>query len=485
MVEGLDWQHDGPLADLSEEQRAKTLSDLADLLFLASWGKYAEATLGAGQQEGARTKLEEALTLVRAAQRCYPDGQAPLSLGKHESALLARLDRPGVGEEPDSLELSDARTASDCFLDGGYYAARGQFWNAIKLLGRATYLEPRHFASWYLLGSCYANLDQYKEAASHFNTAISLRPDFGRAWYHRGLSRLYRGLFEDARADFDKAVELEPTWPDAWLSRALAWQRLNDKTKALADLNKVLELEPNCTQAWFLRAQLHREAGRLAEARDDEANGFSRTPASDHDRVVRGYQRARTDPQAALDDFNAVLRVNPRYQLAWRYKVIVLAENPGQLDQAIETLDKALKYFPDAVLFRVCRGVYHARCGHRERAHADAQACKTHGTPSFAALVDLCAAGGPVQPATPWGLAFRSGVVARLGGEPYDAGTVYRLACIYALTSPGHPEDRRESLYWLKRAVDKGFDRALIARDDDVAALRDLPEFRDLLNKAR
>src|SRR5204862_227730 len=123
--------------------------------------------------------------------------------------------------------------------------------------------------------------------------------------------------------------------------------------------------------------------------------------------VVRGLARLRDDPRGALSDFDAALALNPRSKSALQDKAHVLAEQLGRTEEAIRVLDTALLHHPDSVEARAGRGVYHARLGHRDAALADARAALT--------LSD-------------------------------QAGAIYQVAGIYALTSQQEPGDRREAL---------------------------------------
>jgi hypothetical protein len=63
---------------------------------------------------------------------------------------------------------------------------------------------------------------------------------------------------------------------------------------------------------------------------------------------------------------------------------------------------------------------------------------------------------------------------------------LYQAACIYSLTSPGRDDDRREGLRLLAAALRAGFTALDLAeKDSDLAALRQDPEFRLLLQSAR
>ena len=118
----------------------------------------------------------------------------------------------------------------------------------------------------------------------------------------------------------------------------------------------------------------------------------------------------------------------------------------GAAEQAVETLDTLLAFYPDYVPALAGRGVLRARLGRRESAHADAREALPKDT------------------------------------NPYN---VYQVAGIYALTSRQNPDDRGEAFRLLESALRQGFGLDLIDKDRDLDAIRDQPEFRRIVDEAR
>jgi tetratricopeptide (TPR) repeat protein len=159
--------------------------------------------------------------------------------------------------------------------------------------------------------------------------------------------------------------------------------------------------------------------------------------------VVRGLARLQSEPLGALSDFDAALALNPRSKPALQDKAHVLAEKLGRTEEAIQALSQALLHHPDYADAVAARGVYHARLGRRDPALADARAAL--------ALSD-------------------------------QAGTIYQVAGIYALTSKQQPGDRRDALRLLAIALRKDPSWVqVIPRDPELESIRDQADFRDLV----
>ena len=65
------------------------------------------------------------------------------------------------------------------------------------------------------------------------------------------------------------------------------------------------------------------------------------------------------------------------------------------------------------------------------------------------------------------------------------APNLYQVACIYALTSKDHPEDRDEAYRLLWRALRTGFGLDWVDTDTDLDPLRSDPKFKNLVAGAR
>jgi Flp pilus assembly protein TadD len=112
----------------------------------------------------------------------------------------------------------------------------------------------------------------------------------------------------------------------------------------------------------------------------------------------------------------------------------------------VAVLDRAVGLYPDSAPARAGRGVLLARQGKRDEAVRDAK---------DALLLDT------------------------------RAPNAYQVACIYALTAKGQPDDRREALALLWAALKTGYGLDLVDTDTDLDPIRPDPEFRRVVERAR
>jgi tetratricopeptide (TPR) repeat protein len=155
-----------------------------------------------------------------------------------------------------------------------------------------------------------------------------------------------------------------------------------------------------------------------------------------------------------MADFDEALRLEPRSLLALQWKAAHLSQQPEPgvkrekaYEKALLVYDEALRWYPNAAILRVDRGVLRARRGERA-----------------AALDDGLKA-------------------VRLD----DSAMIhYQLACIYALISRGDAEDDDKALHHLAAALRRDLSRFnLIEGDTDLDPIRNDPRFVQIVESAR
>jgi tetratricopeptide (TPR) repeat protein len=309
---------------------------------------------------------------------------------------------------------------------------------------------PQNFVDNLLLGHCYVRLGQLHAAISCYSSGIALQPDLPWAYVCRGLAHLDLRDYPGALGDFDRVIALRPDMVEAYINRAVARMGLGDFAGAVADLDGALEHPYAPVQALFRRAAARERLGDRAGAAQDRVEALRRHPDDELSWIFRGLARLKDNPEGALSDFDSALAINPRSKSALENKAFVLAERLSRPEEAIRVYDTTLMHHPDDAKAVGPRGVYHARLGRRDAALSDAHAAL--------ALVDL----------------------APTAQE--QAFTIYQVAGIFALTSRQEPGDCREALRLLALALrkDASWSRELPG-DHDFDAIRDRPEFQDLL----
>jgi serine/threonine protein kinase/tetratricopeptide (TPR) repeat protein len=446
VLENPAWQESQAVRLLPAEDQQELRAQLGELFFLLAQGKCLQ---GKTNQDAAKRQrdLEEALEWNRAAEKSYGTEQASRALALQRSEVERLL-----GHQEEANRLQDqakqmlASTTTDQYLLATDYVAQGRYREASVLLEKVSRQNSSNFWAWFMLGHCQHNLAQYEASAASYSTSIALRSEFPWAYYNRGLTEFRQGRYAEAREDFDQALQRRPNMPEALVNRAIAKQGLKLYAEAIQDLTQALELKAPPTQVYFFRSQLRQKIGDREGAQKDLAECLRLTPTTDVGWLARGYARMGSDPKAAIADFDEALKLNPRLLAGLQNKAHVLGRM-NRNEDALLVLDQAVEWYPDYVPSRAGRGVYHARLGHRELAHADAEeSLRRDRSPS----------------------------------------NIYQLAGIYALTSRSRPEDRKEALRLLSQALVKDVELLkLLETDKDLDPIRQDKEFTQLVAKTR
>ena len=431
---------------LAEHERNRLRPMVGETLMLmadADARDAAELPAPPARAEAAR----EGLALGERAIPCFEGGGPPPSLLKQRAALMDVAGRP---DEAKALraraELSPMVAPRDFLMAATELTIKGEPARALPLAEEATRRDPASFWAWFTLGVCRDRTERPDLAVAAFDTCVALRPDSPDARFNRGVDLIRSGQPNRALADFEKAAELKPAWHEPYLNRGLARRDLGDFPGAARDLTLALDHGATETRVYFLRADARARSGDLDGSKLDREAGLARVPTDAASWIARAKQRMATDPPGALADFEKASELAPRSLQALHMRAHVLAVDLGRLADAGPILDRALELYPENVPARAFRGVLRAVLGRRDEALRDAEEAR-----------------------------WRDG----------SAEISYQLAGLYATTSRQVPDDREEAFRLLHSALKRGYGFDLIDADHELDPIRNLPEFRRIVNSAR
>ena len=152
---------------------------------------------------------------------------------------------------------------------------------AIKLLERATRLDPEDFHPWYALGKAHAGQGEPDRAATAFAAALDRHPppDETRE-IQRGLARAWldAGRADAAGPVLTTALALSPANPELLGLAARQAHDEGDAAAALSLADRALTIEPTNLDALLTRARCRRQAGQPEAALPDLALATTLNP---------------------------------------------------------------------------------------------------------------------------------------------------------------------------------------------------------------
>lgn len=148
-----------------------------------------------------------------------------------------------------------------------------------------------------------------EQAISEYDRAINL--DFQIAYFYRGQVHDRLGQPKQAMEDYNYGIRLNPENPYGYLFRANAFRKLSQHQKAIEDYDESIRLDPQNTDAYNSKGHIFSELGRYKQATSEYSSAIRLDPRN----YEAYYHRARAllhlDRQAAFDDLDQALAINP------------------------------------------------------------------------------------------------------------------------------------------------------------------------------
>jgi serine/threonine protein kinase/tetratricopeptide (TPR) repeat protein len=374
------WYEQQGVRRLSAEQRKQLGIDVAEVLWLLAQRE---------EQAGAK-KLQ---------------GLAAVTWQKLVKSPLPRLD----------TSLAESLSDSEVILSLAANKRGELVPQAEQRLRQLTQQRPKDAFAWIALAHFYRKQQQYPLAESAANAAVALRSDLELTWQLRGMVHLAQKRWLEAEEDFSRALELPGGGPDALFNRGIARQEQGRHAAAIEDFTAAIAAGFTETRVYFSRARSYQAQDDAAHAATDRQQGQRLIPQDALSFIARGLSFLPQDPEAALQDLEAAVALEPWSRIALMNLAHVQAEHLDQTASAIGTLALILKLNPRDTDALGSRAVLFARGKQADEAQAELkQLMQVEVRPPLA---------------------------------------IYQAACVYALLGKDQPQRRIQALQLLATAL--------------------------------
>ena len=346
---------------------------------------------------------------------------------------------------------------------------RGQYREAVDLLEKAERYDSDYAEIYRFMMSAYKHLDEQSRAI-----------DAGLDWYDKG---------ENADSDSILVVlAKKPNYsvasiksrskksdnPAVWTMLLCEfYEHTRDYVSAIKAYDELEESFGRHVQINIRRSDAYGELGLLDRAVEDISKAIEKESDA-YSLLCRGdYYRKSGHLEEAIADFSAAIEEDPSlafpyYRRGWCY------EMKGDTKKAMEDYDLGLEMDDDYPYLYLMRGQLRLQDGDKAGADADfgevlrRDTVANNNSCRMYALHFL----GKDKEAEEW-------MDRIIAADPDYDGNYYDRACLYSRM--GRPE---ESVTALRTAFEMGYrDFAHIRQDDDMDAVRDLPEFKALMQE--
>jgi len=298
--------------------------------------------------ESAADDYEAALALDAA-----PDTGAPSPTLQRRPSL-----RLGVDAYAAKLEENAAKGQFRAHFDRAYaYDASNDLPNAISEYTAAIRVLPAHALAWYNRGICHERLGDAAAALDDFTQATqraeaSKNYPIADFYHNRAFCRRKLADFSGAIDDYSSALKLDPSHFKSLYNRAFCLDALGRREDALRDYDAALVVEPRSASAHHNRGVVLEKLERLEDAvrAFDNAVDNGMAPDAEYHHARGTNARHRGDHTAAVAEFSAALKLNPRHHAA-RANRAYARRKIGDFVGARRDYAKALEDAPTAKLY--------------------------------------------------------------------------------------------------------------------------------------
>lgn len=323
--------------------------------------------LASGDVSAARADLDQALGLmpdylpaiILRAETAVAEGNLDEALTQLERALAIDPERPSLLATRADIFLAQERweeAVADYTAvlaanpdEDGALAGRGianfelgNFEAAITDLSAAIAQNPRDVDLIVRRAEAYLRQDDLEAALRDSNRALALDDDEPLPYLVKGLSLIEEGDMFQAVVELTEAIDLDPNLAAAYAARGRAYFLLEDDDRARADANRAIDLDPELGAGYIVQALVHTFDLRWREALTAVDRAVELMPDETLPLQTRGIIYLDSgDANAALDDFNRVIDLDPMEINGYLLKAAAFDEM-GRYADAIETLDEAL-----------------------------------------------------------------------------------------------------------------------------------------------
>jgi tetratricopeptide (TPR) repeat protein len=358
-----------------------------------------------------------------------------------------------------------------------------------------------------------AHLEAALRADSRFAAAHAA---LGRACWDRYGETGDIAWADRARDAVQESLRLAPEAVEARLALAVIYRGRGKPKEALEEIRKALALRPNSDDALRQLAYLLLDAGETDAALDASRRALALRPGFGENHNALGWVLFKEGQfGAAAVAYRHQAELQP--DNAWAFQMLGTSlMMQGDLDGAIAPYREAIRLAPDARAWANLGSVYYARgkLPDAVRAYEEAVHLEPASGTIRRSLGDARAKAGDVagaradwraaitvsrtalntNPRDPRQLKNVAICLAKLGereealrvaGQALEAGpasadTRYGVAMVHALVG-----DPQQALALLGQALELGASPSLAEQDDEFAAVRALPGFGPLLEKAK
>ena len=353
---------------------------------------------------------------------------------------------------------------------------QGKTSEAIEHYYEALRIRPKYAKAHFNLGMVLKTHGKTSEAIEHYYEALRINPSFAEAHNNLGNALMVQeGATDKVISHFKEALRLNPKYVEAYSSLSVAMIHMGKIDEAIVLLRKAIQIDPNLAATYVNLGGALTLQNKSNEAMINFNKALQINPDIAEAHVNLGIilsNKERFDE--ALVHFHKALEIDPDNDEA-QFNLNKVSAFLNEIDVNIERTQKDLALKPDQPFLYLELGNMYRIKGELDKAIAQYQKAISL-QPDFPEALYHLAKLYIKRSEHEKALSLYQKVITLLPDNP---SVYYNVACIYA--NQNKPE---ESVVWLKKAVEKGFnDWKHIKTDSDLDNIRSSSYYKEFIEE--
>ena len=217
---------------------------------------------------------------------------------------------------------------------------------ALKICDKLLSKTPDYAYALALKGDCLNALEQYGEALTYYNKALAINPDLLNVWVRKVELLFDLNKFDEAYKCIEFVLDQNQDFPMGWLAKGRCLDFMGKSEEGLKCLDIGLHLDPNAFPGWVAKGFILANLDRCDEAIECFDTALSINPDSIEALSSLALLYSHDDNKKALEYSDKTFKLDSTNEVAFLVKSHIYVDE-GKLDEALNIVNKALKYYPD------------------------------------------------------------------------------------------------------------------------------------------
>jgi len=384
-----------------------------------------------------------------------------------------------------AIALDSTLAVAWCNL-GNLYNKTGRYAEAELVIKKAIALDSINVTAWNNLGGLYYQTGRYAEAEPVIKKAIALDSTYITAWNNLGGLYYQTGRYSEAEPVLKKAIALDSTYVDAWNSLGILYSQTRRYSEAEPVLQNVIALDSTYVNAWNSLGSLYYQTRRYADAEPfflksialDSINVYAWNSLGASYNQIGRYAEAEPVLKKAI-------ALDSTYITAW--------QNLGELYSQTRRYPEEEKALKKIIALDSTNVYGWNNLGYfynKTRRYAEAEPVFKKAIALDSMLANPRKHLGTVCFKTNRPELARQNFLKAIALNPNYAGAMLGMAYLSAealakADAPASAKDSagKEALDYVEQAIGKGSTFEQLELDEDLAPLRALPQWKELMKK--